>query len=328
MLKVLEFQRMTDQMGDLPYSEAMQGRDNLKPKYDTQRSIYLAMLSELDAALTSMDASKSDVFGKADIFYGGNVAKWKKFGYTLMMRLGMRISEIEPTLSRQWVEKAAAGGVMIENGDIAFIQYADITGQFNPRTDFLIRDNYSAPGGDNYEGGKWAHTFIDHLKKTEDPRLPVISVVWVPQYNGTTLTGYFPDNVPANQRGMVNGSLNYRPDDFDSYSEPSLLYIYRGAPEVVLEPAEAYLLRAEAALRGWNVGITDAEAYEKAVRCAMARWSLWPDVAPFPNTGRISESAVDEYLQKNPYLDGGTLEEQFQQIHRQKFILLKSIKIC
>lgn len=313
ILRILAFHRVTDMMGDLPYSEAMKGNEVLKPKYDTQRSIYLSMLSELDAALLSMNDTKPNVFGNADPYFKGSVAKWKKFGYTLMMRLGMRMSEVEPATAKLWVEKAAAGGVMTDMTDIAYIKYANITGQMNPRVNSMIAGDYASPGGDNVEGGKWSATFINQLKNTQDPRLPVLSVVWVP--SGSSYTA---NNTPAAQKGMVSGSINTKPGDFDTYSEPSLLYIDRGSPIVTMEPAEAYLLRAEAAIRGWSVGMTAEEAYNAAVRAAMARWSLWPTVAP--HSGIISATAVDNYLTLNPFLTAGTYEQQLEQISTQKWI--------
>lgn len=315
ILRILAFHRVTDMMGDLPYTEAMKGNTVLKPKYDTQKSIYLAMLSELDAALTSMDANKPNVFGTADPYFKGNVAKWKKFGYTLMMRLGMRMSDVEPALAKSWVEKAAAGGVMTDFSDIAYIKYANITGQMNPRVNSMIAGDYASPGGDNVEGGKWSATLINYLKNTQDPRLPVISVVWVP--SGTSYTA---NNTPAAQKGMISGSINTKPGDFDTYSEPSLLYIDRGAPIVTMDPAEAYLLLAEAALRGWNVGITAETAYNNAIRAAMANWALWPTVAP--HSGIISATAVSDYLALNPYLSAGTFDQQLEQISTQKWLAL------
>lgn len=313
ILRILAFHRVTDMMGDLPYSEAMKGNEALKPKYDTQKTIYLAMLSELDAALQSMDDTKPNVYGNADPYFKGNIAKWKKFGYTLMMRLGMRMSEVGPELAKSWVEKAAVGGLMTEFADIAYIKYANITGQMNPRVSSMISGDYASPGGDNVEGGKWSATFIDQLKNTQDPRLPVLSVVWVP-----TGTSYTANNTPAAQRGMISGSINTKPGDFDTYSEPSLLYIDRGSPIVTMEPAEAYLLLAEAGIRGWNVGITAEDAYNKAVRAAMDRWALWPNVAP--HTGIIPTSAVDNYLALNPFLSAGTFEEKLEQISTQKWV--------
>lgn len=314
ILRILAFHQETDKIGDMPYSDAMKGLDVLKPKYDTQKSIYMSMLNELDAALTSMDASKPDVFGTADPYFKGDVAKWKKFGYTLMMRLGMRLSDVEPATAKTWVEKAAAGGVMKDFSDIAYLKYANNTGMFNPSVTTYINGDFTSPGGDNVEGGKWTAKFIDYLKSTNDPRLPVISVVWVP--NGTG--GYTANNNPAAQRGMISGSINTKPSDFDTYSEPSLLYIDRGAPIITMGPAEAYLLLAEGAIRGWNVGTTAEAAYNNAVRQAMAQWALWPTVAP--HSGNIPVASVNAYLAANPFLTGGTFEQKLEQISTQKWI--------
>ena len=313
ILRVLAFHQQTDLLGDMPYTEAMKGLENLKPKYDTQKSIYLAMLGELEAALKSMDATKPNVFGSADPYFKGDVVKWKKFGYTLMLRLGMRMSDVETATAKTWVEKAVAGGVMTDNADIAYIKYANVTGQFNPRVTFMIDGNYASPGGDNVEGGKWAATFIDYLKSTNDPRLPVVSVVWVP--SGTS---YVADNTPAKQRGMISGSINTKPTDFDSYSEPSLLYLDKGSPVITMGPAECYLLLAEADLRGYSVGITAAAAYEKGVRAAMAQWALWPTVAP--HSGNIATATVDAYLAANPFNAAGTNDDKLEQISTQKWV--------
>ena len=315
ILRILAFHQKTDLMGDLPYTDAMKGNLILKPKYDTQESIYLAMLNELDAALTSMDESQPNIFSTADPYFAGSVVKWKKLGYSLMLRLGMRMSDVEPALARSWVERAVSGGVMTGFSDIAYIKYANVTGQMNPKVTGMISGDYASPGGDNVEGGKWAAKFINHLKNTQDPRLPVISVVWVP--SGTTFTA---NNTPAVQRGMVSGSINTKPVDFDTYSEPSLLYIDRGSPIITMEPSEAYLIIAEAALRGWNVGSTAEEAYNNAVRSAMARWSLWPTVSP--HSGMIPTAAVDSYLALKPYLSAGTFEQQLEQIATQMWVSL------
>jgi hypothetical protein len=179
----------------------------------------------------------------------------------------------------------------------------------------MISGDFTSPGGDNVEGSKWSAKFIDHLKATSDPRLPVLSVVWVPAGGS-----YTADITPAKQRGMINGSINTKPTDFDTYSEPSLLYIDRGSPIITMGPAESYLLLSEAAVRGWTVGITAEDAYNKAVRAAMAQWALWPTVAP--HSGVISTATVDAYLLANPFNSTGTLDQKIEQIATQKWVSL------
>ncbi|MEO6288437.1 MAG: SusD/RagB family nutrient-binding outer membrane lipoprotein [Ginsengibacter sp.] len=317
ILKVYEFNQLTDVAGDIPYSDALAGQENLTPRYDTQKDIYLDMFKELDEAAVALDPSKP-TFGKADLLYNGDIAKWKKFAYTLMLRLGMRITNVDAALAQTWVQKAISGGVMTSDADVAKISYADAPGGMNPQTLSMRNGNYISPGGDNVEGGKYAATFIDYLKSTNDPRLPVISVVWVPTAPGATT--YTADTSFAVQKGMVSASLNTKPTDFDTYSEPSLLVLNVAAPIILLGPSEAYLLLAEAALRGWYTGSTAEEAYNNGVRYGMTQWSFYPAVAPNPNI--ISDDQINNYLQLNPYVSGGTFDQQLEQISVQKWITL------
>lgn len=317
ILRVLAIVNYTDVVGDIPYSEAEQGLDNLTPKYDRQKDIYTGLLAELDGALTSMDISKPDVFGVADPYYKGDVVRWKKFGYTLMLRMGMRMSEVEPALSKSWVQKAISGGVMTEPNDIAYVNYANTSNQQNPVAKRLFDGDYSVIGGDNTQGGKYGSQFIDFLRNTGDPRLPVLSVVWVPEGGGN----YFADTTSAHQRGIVNGSINGNPPDWETYSEPSLLYLNFGSPIICLSPAEAYLLLAEAAIRGWYDGLTAKAAYNLAVTRAMQQWALWPDVPP--HSGFISQAKIDAYLLHGyPFKESGNFEEKLEQIITQKWITL------
>lgn len=318
ILRVYEFHQLTDIAGDIPYFDAMKGESDriLSPKYDPQRDIYLDMLNELDESAKTLDPSKT-TFGNADLFYKGDVAKWKKFAYTLMLRLGMRLTEVEPETAETWVRTAIAGGVMTDYADIAKISYANASGGMNPKVqNSLLNGNYLNPQDvDNVEGGKYAATFINELKSTNDPRLPVISVVWQ-KSNGAT--AYVPNNDPAVQRGMVSGSLNTKPLDFDTYSEPSPLVLNVAAPIIILGPAESYLLLAEAALRGWYTGMTAAEAYNLGVSAGMTQWAQWPAVAPSSNV--ITQQQIDDYLADNPYNSSGSFEEQLEQISVQKWI--------
>ena len=49
-----------------------------------------------------------------DIVYNGDLDKWKKYGYSLMLRLAMRASAADPAMAKTYAEKAIAGGVIIK----------------------------------------------------------------------------------------------------------------------------------------------------------------------------------------------------------------------
>ena len=182
----------------------------------------------------------------------------------------------------------------------------------------MLNGNYISPGGDNVEGGKYAATFIDYLKNTKDPRLAVISVVWVPTSPGATT--YTADNSFDIQKGMVSGSLNTKPTDFDTYSEPSLLVLNVAAPIIIMGPSEAYLLLAEAALRGWYSDLTAQQAYDKGVDAGMTQWALYPTVGISP--GDISQNQINAYKLANPYNSAGSFDQQLEQISVQKWLSL------
>lgn len=318
ILRVYFYHQLTDVAGDIPYSDAMKGEaGTLTPKYDMQKDIYLDMFKELEESAIALDATKSN-FGTADLFYKGDALKWRKFAFTLMLRLAMRLSKVDPALAQTWATKAIAGGIILVEADIAKINYANVNNGMNNKVRAWLTGNYLNPQDpDNVEGGKFAATFINKLKATADPRLPVMSVVWVKQ--GATTT-YAPDTSPAVQKGMISGSLNTKPLDFETYSEPSPLLLNVASPIIILGPTESYLLLAEAALKGWYNGMTANAAYDAGVRAAMSQWALWPAVAPSSNV--ITTAQVNSYLAANPYPAAGSVEAQLQQISEQKWISL------
>lgn len=307
---------LTDATGDVPYSEAMGALDGvLEPKYDTQEFIYHDMLKELDEAAASLTPNMP-TFGGADVFYGGDTAKWKKFAYTLMLRLAMRLSNVDPATAQTYAVKAIEGGVMTDIDDIAYLQFnATAT---NPRAPFGEYQATQDP--DNAQGRKLASTLIDQFKATHDPRIYVLSVVWK-----ETEDGFVPDTTMAAQRGMVPGSVLGYPADFTSYSEYSPLWWNRdSSPLIILGPAEAQLLVAEAVLRGWYNGVTEKAAYDLAVTRAMEQWALWPTVPSLsPNDSNIPAERIAQYLETGyPYNESGTFAQRLEQISIQKWLSL------
>lgn len=308
------FHRLTDLYGDIPYSQAGKAltEKNYTPKYDTQQAIYADMLNELEQAANAFNPAQP-TFGTADLVYGGDITKWKKFAYSLMLRLGMRLTEVDATLAKTWVQKAIAGGVILNDSDLATIAYVDgsITASRNFIASGLLSTDYISPGGDNVEGGKFAKTFIDYLKTTKDPRLNVWSIVWA-----KPSSAFVADTSTALQVGMPNAKFNSLPGDFNTYSEPNPNTLLKyNAPLLVFTNAEVHLLLAEAALRGWYTGGTATDEYNTAVTAGLKQWAL------FGSGGVIAQAKIDAYLKANPY-KAGTVAEQMEQIQTQKWVTL------
>ncbi|HHH53343.1 MAG TPA: RagB/SusD family nutrient uptake outer membrane protein [Bacteroidetes bacterium] len=85
---------LTDAFGDIPYTEALQGADNLTPAYDSQESIYNEIFSLLDAAISDLQAAENTVAIAPDYIYGGDASSWLKAAYTLKARYMMHLSAV------------------------------------------------------------------------------------------------------------------------------------------------------------------------------------------------------------------------------------------
>ncbi len=125
VLMAWDFQNMTDAFGDIPYTEALQGDvpgGPQKPKYDTQKDVYYAVLATLTSAASSMKVGSSDVgLGGADPIYKGSPAQWIKFANSLRARMAMRISKADPSKADAELKAAfaASGGLITTNTDNA-----------------------------------------------------------------------------------------------------------------------------------------------------------------------------------------------------------------
>jgi hypothetical protein len=313
IIKAYLFHRLTDLYGDVPYFDAGKGYTNviLKPKYDKQQDIYNDLLKELDESAQALDASKP-FFASSDLFYSGDVAKWKKFSYSLMLRLGMRLSKVDPAKAQLWVGKAIAGGVFQSNADNVILNHA--TGpdgvNRNPYTTPFLREDLQEGNGST----KLGKTFIDQLQNTSDPRLRI--------YARIESTG---DNTPASQKGLPNGytsgTITTHPSwtaaGIKAYSDPNTLTILRqDAPDIIMSYAEVQFLLAEAAVRGWDSGNAQTY-YNNGVTAAMQMLTVYGSaVAP------VSNIEVTAYLVANPFMTLGTTAAKLNQIGTQKWIAL------
>ncbi len=324
IMKVMIFQRITDAYGDVPYSQAVQASQGITtPQYDKQQDIYPAMLTQLEAAITSLDAAGAKASG--DLLYGGDVAQWKKLGYSLMVRVAMRMTKVNPTLARTYTEKAAAAGTMASYSDNAFVRSDNAFGDTqNATTNALLTT-------DDFREVKWSKTLIDYLRTTNDPRLGAIAEIPAAGAANNANQALPGNNNPAVQRGLPNGydltggafDIRKRTDypgatgtgadaaPLGNYSRPRFeVYIQRTAPNFLLTYAETELLLAEAANRGWSVGANAATHYANGVRGAMLSLSQLNAAAT------VSQAAIDAYVLAHPL--GAT--NQLKQINEQYWL--------
>ncbi|QMW02903.1 SusD/RagB family nutrient-binding outer membrane lipoprotein [Spirosoma foliorum] len=292
--KAYVFNVLTDTYGDIPYSQAGLGyiSGNVIPKYDTQESIYNDLIKELTEATAALDAAKPTEAG--EITYGGDIAKWKKFGNSLLLRVGMRLSKVNPTLAQSTVQKAIAGGLMTSNADNAVVRNnANYTNGVGATVNSTEAANYYLTGA-----------FVNYLKATSDPRLVSIAVRYVGAKSGPEQTAAKANRDPAVQIGMPmgydNGTIAAKAtaDGLASFYDYSQLDRTRMgsqfAPCYLVTYAQTQLLLAEAAQRTWTTG-NAADFYNAGVTAHMKQ------LGDYDATSLVSDANIAAYLQKNPY---------------------------
>ena len=106
--------------GDAPYSDALEGPDNLYPTYDPQEVIFTTIQDLLDDAITALESPES-IFspGPDDIIYNGNLQKWIKAAYSLKARYYLQTSKVNSGISSTALQMAEQGISSI-NGDLAY----------------------------------------------------------------------------------------------------------------------------------------------------------------------------------------------------------------
>lgn len=160
ILSVYAYSNLVETYGDIPYQEALD-IDNLLPKYDDAKTIYIDLIDRLNTALTSLNSERG--FDVADdMIYGGDVESWRKFANSLKLRMGMVLADDDLTVSREVVESAYADGVFQSIADDASYMYSSSAPNNNP-----VNDNLVLSGRNDYVAGK---TIIDIMNDLADPR--------------------------------------------------------------------------------------------------------------------------------------------------------------
>lgn len=302
ILQSYAFLILTDSYGDIPYGEAGKGYTDqiVFPKYETQQAVYAGIIKELTEATAALDASKT--IETADVLYGGDVSKWKKFGNSLLLRVGMRLSKVDATQAQQIVQKAVSGGLIASNADNAFIKH-----DANYTNGIGIMLN-STEAANIY----LAAPFADYLKSTNDPRLKSIAVRYVGAKSGPEQVAARASTDPAVQIGMPLGydnstistqvAANKLASFYDFSQVDRTRMVKTTAPLFLVTYAQTQLLLAEAAHRGWTTG--KAEDYFKAgVRAHMEQ------LASYDANSAVATTDIDTYLKNNPFDAAKALEQ-------------------
>ena len=241
VIEVFAWHVLVDTFGDIPYTEALNAEEFPLPAYDDDAAIYADLISRLTAARSGLDAGQG--FTAADVIYGGDMDKWSKFANSLLLRLGMRLSEVNPSLSQATAEAAISGGVFSSNADNAVIAYQTSPPNTNPLWEDLVQS-----GRSDYLP---ANTIVDYMNALDDPRRDE----------------YFDDNL-----GEFVGGIYGASNSFPEYTHVGEAFLDPALPGIFIDYAEVEFYLAEAAARDYGVPGTAQSHYQNAVTASILYW--------------------------------------------------------
>lgn len=241
IMQVYAWSVLVNTYGDIPYRSALNA-DSVLPKYDKQQDIYNDLLLRLDSSVTNLNAA-SGSFGTSDLLYGGDVAEWKKFGNSLLLKLGMMLADVNAAKAKAIVEKAAPN-VFTSNADNTIFEYLQSPPNTNPIWVDLVQS-----GRKDFVA---ANTAVNLLNTLNDPRRKY----------------YFTLSSTQDYKGGTYGASN----NYATFSKPSQKITSPDFEATLLDYAEVEFLLAEAVERGFNVPGTAAQHYSNAVTASIVNW--------------------------------------------------------
>lgn len=326
ILKVEAFLKLTDYYGDIPYFEAGKIYDEniVKPKYDRQEDIYMDFLNELHIASSQLTTTAPAP--QNDLYFNGDIEKWKRFAGSLWLRIAMRLVKVNPALAQQEAIAAYNSGVMQSNDDICFVKHESSRLEEGPGNGFAnqLLEN---PTYSNY---RMTNELLQALTTVNDPRTLFIGGAYFTDNNRTDITSIVYEKtgsyqgVPAQDfiynawapaiTVTINGKEESVAHNYQKM-QPSKLLTDPASPYLHLTYAETEFYLAEAAIRGWNVsGKTAKEHYKNGLKGAIQQWELFGAQIP-------EEAYINNFVeQQSLLLDQGTTEA-LEEINKQLWIL-------
>ena len=326
ILKVAGISKVVDTYGPIPYTKAMQG--GLAVEYDTEETVYKSFFTDLadaTARLTKFIQTNGDQPDRLgfDLMCGKSHKTWLQFANTLRLRLAMRVVKVAPDLAKSEAEAAVANAYgLLENTNVQVVNS-------NTRNPLMVicRDYNDCCIGASFES---------ILKGYNDPRLAkmALPVGWMKKGDIKDQNGK--ETGSAGQiHGVRNGFEVPTGGEYKMYSIPMVNTdgsnpMSTDYPLPIMKRAESFFLRAEGALRGWAMGGTAEDFYNKGIKASFDDYGVSSDYDAYINGTTLAADYVDPH---NPalnikgmndvpvkFLANGTNEQKLQQIITQKWI--------
>lgn len=287
----LVMHELADFYGPMPFDDWRMLKENPPITYNSVQYIYEQCFKELKEAadiLKERKPSQSEM-QKVEGPNGGitnyDYTKWIKFANSIRLRLAMNIVKVDPTLAQQEAEAAVADGVFdcaadgtVTDQDMYYI-YAQNTSATHPLYFICVQWDDSRLGAS-----------LENIMKRL--RNPLLGVWFCKNTYAITNSQGKPSGYSANQDyvGIRQGCSMINKTNKQAGYGPYSYFQIALYPQTLMHVTEVLFLRAEGALRGWNMGGEAKDFYERGVRRSF--------YAPEHN---LSASQADTYLAQEDF---------------------------
>lgn len=284
-------QEMVDLYGSIPYIDHKSNKESNPFTFNKMADIYASIVDNLDtinACLKHFDsrpdwykAGVQSILGQYDVMtQDKSVASWCRLANSLKLRMAMHTVKVQPSVAQKWAEEAVQAGV-VETTAQELLLDPMVMGYTNPL--FEIANNW----GDTRLNASF-ESLLASLKH------PYLEYVFDKNSNIVVNSSDPNDIMQANTRIMgLRAGIRMIPgqaykDNFRiAYSSIKNNGEMAMAPLYLMKVSEVEFLRAEGALRGWNMGGSAQQFYEQGIRNAQVEHRLMSTYYP---------NAVDEYM--------------------------------
>jgi len=282
------YAELTNAYGDIPFSEAIGGANaeaNFTPAYDSQESIYSALLADLGSAATLL-AQGGSIPG--DILYGSDASKWIKLANSLRLRLLMYQST-KTDVSSAFAAIAQGAPLFESNEDQATLSFLSAFPNQFPTIPLKQGD---------FDAVAFSNSALSVMSGYNDPRLSRYARPDNEDFENPTFSGI--DNGFGGQTGSRLGLAYFDYPGQITAQERGLSY----AEGIIMTYAEVEFLLAEAAAKGWIAADTETH-YKKGIKASQDYYQVnygpygFSDFEDFyVNSGVAFDEAVDIWEQK------------------------------
>jgi len=316
IVKVEAMHRVADAYGPIPYINY--GNGALQNTYNSLQDVYGKFFNELDSAidiltLYAQGNPSATLLADYDYVYGGNVVNWIKFANTLRLRLAMRIVYANAGLAQSEAEKSISNpfGVISDANERAALQHSSNLVYYHPLWEI-------------------AYTF-----NAGEVRMNASMDAYMNGYADPRRAAYFTTAVDGKYHGVRLGIITTNWTPYVGANISNLNMNTSTTQIVWMTAAESYFLRAEGALRGWNMGGTAPDFYSQGIAMSFTENGLDASaattyaanntatpVAFTDNSGQVGNNSTVPSTITIAWNAGASFETNLERIITQKWIAM------